>query len=156
MDAAQNIGEKAITKSVNFKIGGIDFNPSYIQAVLIVFLIFILLLTLARLRRMYVRWSLKGLFPSIFFGFIIVLVLEAFLFIGGKTLLTEILGWESAPRPISNVIDIGRAKLVKVLGTTDEVSASQSKDDDLDTLVKIYQTLPTSDADEFRSIICEP
>ncbi len=114
MDAARAIGQK-----LNFDIGKISFSPSYIQAGAIVVLLFLLILSLAQLRKHFVNWSLKGALFGVFFGFLFALILEGFLIIGGKTVLTEILGWRNAPKPLTNVIDAGRDKLVEVLGVTD-------------------------------------
>jgi len=43
----------------DFNIGHISFSLPYIQAALIVFLIFLLIVSLAQLRRHFVNWSAK-------------------------------------------------------------------------------------------------
>ncbi len=141
----------------DFKIGELIFAPSYIQAGAVVLLIFILILTLARLRRMYVNWSFAAAGSMLLIGFMLTLVLEGFLILSGRTLLTEILGWENAPKPLQNVLISGRTKFVEVMGVTDEIPASYAEDEpDLDDVVTRFQSLSPSDAREFRSLICEP
>lgn len=41
------------------------------------------------------------------------LIWEGFLLIGGKLAITEVVGWKNPPKPISIVLDNGRAKLIK-------------------------------------------
>lgn len=93
----------------------------------------------------------------LFWGFLLALILESFLIIGGRTLFTEILGWENAPKPILNALDAGRNKLVDVLGVTDEVPTSTAREDpNLDDVVSDFQSLSPDEAEEVRSIICQP
>src|SRR3989344_3611937 len=103
-------------ESIDLNFGGISFSPSLLQAGAIVALVFLLLLSVAQLRRHFIDWSVKGALFGIFIGFFLALILEGFLIIGGRTALTELLGWKSPPKPIANVLDAGRAKLVDVLG----------------------------------------
>lgn len=106
------------TKSFSLP-GGMAFEPTYLQAGLIVFLIFLLILMLGQLRHRMVNWQLKGLFPGLFLGFGLAIILEGFLIISGHTVVTGLLGWENAPKPISNALDAGKMKLVDVLGVSD-------------------------------------
>jgi hypothetical protein len=56
-------------KTIDLNFGNFSFSPSYIQAGGIVFLLFLLVLTLARVRRLYVKWNLSGASSMIFIGF---------------------------------------------------------------------------------------
>ena len=145
-------------RTFDFEVGSLGFAPTYWQAIAIVFLLFLLLWTLARLRRMLVGWSLgKSAYSMLFWGFLLTLILEGFLLIGGRTLLTEILGWKSAPKPILNALDVGRDKLVNVLGITDEIEATVAKENPTAAdAVKLYQSLPPEEAEKFQTMICEP
>ncbi|MFH1971695.1 MAG: hypothetical protein ABIJ05_04920, partial [Patescibacteria group bacterium] len=82
-----------LSQRLNFNIGNFSISPSYIQAGAIVLLLFILVLSLANLRRHFLNWSVRGSVFGIFMGFILALILEGFLIIGGRTVLTEIVGW---------------------------------------------------------------
>ena len=155
MDTAQQISEKVSVPVLNLKLGEFQFSPSYIQAGAIVFLLFLLVLTLARLRYMFVNWSLgKSGVAMLFWGFLLALILEGFLIIGGRTLFTEILGWENAPKPIVNILDAGRNKLVGVLGVTDEVPTLTAREDPtLYNVISDFQSLSPDEVEKARSII---
>ncbi|MGB6839265.1 MAG: hypothetical protein WBE27_03295 [Microgenomates group bacterium] len=93
----------------------------------------------------------------LFIGFLLALILEGFLILGGRTMLTEILGWENAPKPIKNALETGRARLVEVLGVTEEIPESYAEEQlDLYDIVTDFQRLAPDDAEKFRSMICEP
>lgn len=154
----QGVWEKLNVSSLSYKIGSLEFAPSYLQAGAIIFLSFLLILTLARLRHIYIHWSLgKTSMSMIFWGFLLAVVVEGFLLIGGRTLFTEILGWKSAPKPISNLLDIGRKKVVSVLGVTDEIPTSSAEmKPSLEELTNQYKSLTKDEARRFRENICSP
>lgn len=155
MDVASGIAQKAVTEGIEFQAFGLLFEPNYLQAGLIVFLLFVLLMTLARLRRMYVNWSLKGAWAMIGLGFFLALILEGFLLIGGRTMFTELLGWKDAPKPISTALEVGRGKLVDVLGVTEQVPSSFADSGvSSEQVVQAFQSLPPNDADTVKTIIC--
>lgn len=148
-----------INRSIGvYNIRGFYIEPTYWQAAAIVFLIFLLLLTLGRLRYMYVHWHVSKLsFSFIFYGFVFALILEGFLLLGERTLFTEILGWKNAPKPISTVLEVGRARLVSTLGVTDEIpSSSASESTTYQSVVSDYQGLSSEEMDMVKSFICEP
>lgn len=138
-----------IRQTFNLKLGNWDLTPEYWTAAAIVFLLFALVFSLARLRKMYVHWSLKGFVPQLLIGFVLALVLEGFLILGGKSLLTSILGWDNAPKPISTALDIGRTKLVNVLGVSDEAATPEG-------VVLDFQSLSSTERGVAKIQICEP
>ena len=105
--------------------GGMTIAPTYLHAGAIVFLIFLLILTLGQVRHRMINWELKGIIPGIMVGFVLAFILEGFLLISGKTLLAEVFGWKSPPKPLANFIDVGREQLVSVLGVQIEVDESK-------------------------------
>lgn len=142
-------------QKLDFDIGKIHISVPYIQAAAIILLIFILVLTLAQVRRHFFNWSAKGAVFGIFLGFLLALVLEGFLIIGGKTAITEILGWKNAPKPIVNVLDMGRSRLVNVLGLNDEIPISAAKSGfTAKDLVVFFQNLNPTEAEKAKKIIC--
>lgn len=155
MNAAQ-----ALFGKFNFNFGSYSFSPSYLQAGAIVVLLFLLLISLASLRRHMLDWSIKGALFGFFFGFLMALILEGFLIVGGKTALTEVLGWKNAPKPIVNAIDIGRSKLADVLGITNQIPQSNAKEAAIKTsfgsFVEKFQTLTPTDAKKVKALICTP
>lgn len=112
-----NIIEGAF-KTFTFKVGSLTISPNYIEAVLIVLLIFMLLFAMARMHRLFIDWSFKGAAMGVLVGFVLALVIEGFFIVGGSTFLTRTLGWKNAPKPVQNVLDAGRAQFIKVLGAS--------------------------------------
>ena len=150
--------EKALAPSFDYQIGDLNFAPSYFQAVAIVFLLFLLVLSFARLRRIYVHWSLKGASSMIFLGFAIAIIVEGFLLLGGRTVLTELLGWENAPKPISTALDEGRGRLIDVLGdTAGEIPMSEASEHlTSERVYDFYQMMTDEEKVSFEEMVCTP
>ena len=152
MDISQLFSQK-----VNLNLGNIKVSPSYIQAGVIIVLLFFLVLSLANLRRHFLRWSVKGSIFGVFWGFILALILEGFLIIGGRTVLTEIVGWKNAPKPLVNVLDAGKEKLVEVLGITDSIPSSYAEDPiNYEDVLDDFRKLDVNETQKVKSIICKP
>jgi hypothetical protein len=144
-------------KTFTLTLGKFSLPVSYIQAGVIVLLLFILVLTMAQFRRHFIEWSFKGGIVGLFFGFLLALILEGFLIIGGKTALTEVLGWKNAPKPIQVALDSGRGKLVQVLGVQDEIPVSSAKENvTVESAVETLQSLNPTDMKKVKSLICQP
>jgi len=143
--------------SFNFKLGGLYFAPTYIQAATIVFLLFILVLTLAQVRRHFMSWSIKGGLFGLFFGFLLALILEGFLLIGGRTAITELLGWKNPPKPVSVALDAGKDKLINVLGENTQIDLSKAESPvNSEAVIKIFESLNVDQANKVRQEICKP
>ncbi len=142
---------KFLNKSLGiYTVRGLEVEPTYWQAITIVILLFLLVFVLARMRYLYIHWNLgKSAIAFLFWGFLLALIVEAFLVISGKTLFTTVLGWNSAPKPISTLIDISRKELVPVLGSTDEISSKE-------VVISKYNELSESDANEVKDLLCKP
>lgn len=144
-------------KSFNLNLGKFTIPVPYWQAAAIVFLIFVLILTMARFRRHYVDWSLKGGVFGIFFGFLLALILEGFLLIGGKTAITEVLGWKNPPAPIAHVLDAGRNQLINVLGIKTQIPTSYAKNESsVQNAMDVVQSLNPSDLTKVKNLLCAP
>jgi hypothetical protein len=151
-----NIG-KLLVGQFNLRIGSFSLPVSYLQAALVVFLIFLLVLVMAQFRRHFVDWSVKGALFGIFFGFLLALILEGFLIIGGRTALTGVLGWKNAPAPISLALDAGRNKLIQVLGIKDQIPASYAQGNTtVAGAVEFLQSLNPADIKKVKTIFCQP
>ncbi|KKQ97437.1 MAG: hypothetical protein UT24_C0008G0053 [Candidatus Woesebacteria bacterium GW2011_GWB1_39_12] len=150
---------KILNKSFGtYNIRGFYIEPTYWQAAAIVFLLFLLLLTFARLRYIYVHWHLdKPSLSMIFWGFLLALILEGFLLLSGRTMLTEILGWKNAPKPISTALDATRTKLVKVLGVTEEIPESAADEKPTkQSVTQDFESLSSDDKEQVVDFICKP
>ena len=148
---------QVLFQTFNLSLGNFTFSPSFIQAGAVVLLLFFLLIVLATMRRHFIDWSFKGALFGLFFGFLLALILEGFLIIGGRTAITEILGWENAPKPLVNAIDVGREKLVNVLGVSEEIPYSVAKENPtMDDAIEVFQGLSPEDSRRVKSLICVP
>ena len=146
--------DSAIAPRWNYKItDNLYFSPGYFHAIAIVLLLFLLVLTFARLRRMYVHWSLKGSVGMITVGFVLALVLEGLLILSGKTILSGLFGWESAPKPISTVLDSGRQQLAKSIGEGEVLEASTAATS-AESVVANYQSLSPQEQEKAAGLIC--
>jgi len=147
----------AAFKSFNFQLGNLNIATNYFQAIAIVILLFLLVLAIAQMRRRFVDWHLNGAMGGVAFGFFLALLIEGLLLVGGKTVITEVLGWKSAPKPISNALEAGRGKLVDVLGVTDQVPISNaSEKPTIGGIMQSYNELSASEQDSLQSILCVP
>ena len=93
----------------------LNFSTNDSKAILVVVLIFFVLLLLAKMSRSYIEWYSTGWFIWLFLGFFLAVFIEGILLVGGKTIFTEVLRMQSAPRPIQNFIDSSRINLTRVL-----------------------------------------
>lgn len=145
-----------INRTFPLKIRNFDIEPTYWQAFTIVFLIFLLVLTFARVRYLYVHWSLgKQSLSFLFWGFMIALILEGFVIISGRTLLTEVFGWKNAPKPLSTALDAGREKLVDVLGVTDEIpNASAKQSISSESVIEDFESLSSNESVKVINALC--
>lgn len=138
-----------IIQSASGFFESISIAPTYIQAGAIVFLLFLLVVSLAQFRQHFVKWSMKGGLVGLFFGILLTLILEGFLLISGHTALTGVLGWKTAPKPISTALDMGKEKLTNVLGVGTDNPTSND-------VITIMQSLPPSEISKIKAIICTP
>lgn len=146
-----NLWSTIVSFFKNFSIA-----PTYLKFVAIIVLVFLLVVVLAGFRKHYVKWSMKGGLIGLFFGFLLTLLLEGFLLISGRTAITEVLGWRNAPKPIKTALDLGRSKLVDVLGVTDEIPKSNAYENPtVNDAVEVIQSLNPADIKKIKTIICD-
>ena len=141
-----------------YNIHGVSIEPNYWQAGVIILLLFLLVFTLARVRFLYIHWSLgKGSLSFLFYGFLLALIVEGFLVLNGRTLLTQVLGWQNAPKPIGTALDVGRQKLVDVLGSQSEIPDSNAQMlNSYEKVLSDYKSLQSGEKDKVKTDICTP
>ena len=146
---------KTAAGNFNINLGKISLPIPYWQAIAVAVLVFFLIFMLAKYRRHTADWSLKGAVFGVFFGFLLALILEGFLIIGGRTALTSVLGWKNPPPQIASVLDTGREKLVQVLGITSPIPSSFAKDSpSVQGAIEVLQSLNPDDSEKVRVIFC--
>jgi len=149
---------KYLTQAFNLNLGKYTISVVFWQVAAIVFLLFLLVLSMAQFRRHYVDWGLKGAAFGIFFGFLLALTIEGFLIVGGKTALTEFLGWKNAPLPLQMALDSGKKQLIKVLGIdTVAIPASLANETlSVQDAVGALQSMNPADLKKVKNLICQP
>jgi hypothetical protein len=148
---------KFLLDQFNLNLGKSSLPVTYMEVGGVAILLFILVLIFAQFRRHYVDWSLKGAVFGIFIGFLVALTLEGFLIIGGKTALTEVLGWKNPPAPISLALDAGRTKLIQVLGVESQIPSSLAKESPtVQGAIELLQSLSPGDIKKVKTIFCQP
>lgn len=135
--------------------GGWVFAPNWIHAGAIVLLIFLTIFMFGRMRHLYVGWSIKGVLPGVFFGFVLALILEAFFILAGRTVVTELLGWKNPPKPISVALDFGRERIGETLGAASVPKSIAGTSDVLDIVGQVGQLTPDERL-ELESYVCRP
>lgn len=144
MNAWQSFVDKFLNFTDNFSIA-----PTYLKAGSLVFLIFLLVISLAQFRHHFVRWSFKGGLMGLFFGFLFTILIEGFLIVSGNTFLTAVFGWRDPPKPFKTAIELGRERLTNVLGTkTEELEAKDA--------MTVLQSLNPDEIKKIKAIICTP
>lgn len=138
----------------NFNLpNGFTFQPTYIQAGLVVFLIFLLVLTLGSLRHRMNHWQMKGAIPGVAFGFLLAIIIEGILLVSGGTIITKTLGWRNPPKPVALALDQGKSKLTDVLGVS-EIS-NQTEEITPTQVISGIKDLSPSEYDSIVRLICE-
>lgn len=146
-----------VSENFNIDFLHIDFSSGSWKAIAIVVLLFALVFAMANFRRHMIDWSLKGAVFGVFFGFLFALILEGFLIVGGKTALTEVLGWKNAPKPLQLAIDSGRNQLLDVLGVSTQIPSSVAKENiETDDVVDVLQSLNPTQMNQVKALICKP
>lgn len=148
----------ANTPLPSFTVYGVDVYPTYWEAATIVLLIFLLIFTLARMRYLYVHWHLsKTSLAMMFWGFVLTVILEGFLWLSGRTVLTTMLGWKNPPKPVAATLTTGREHLREVLGETAEIDSAKAKDPPTyQSVVFDYKELSDSDKETVQKFVCKP
>ncbi len=142
MESVSYFFQPVISFFKNFSVA-----PTYIQAGAIIVLLFLLVMSMAQFRHHFVKWSLKGGLVGLFFGVLFTLLIEGFLLINGHTVLTSMLGWDNAPKPIGTALDIGKQKLTNVLGVSSDNPTAKD-------VITVMQSLNPEEVKKLKSIVC--
>lgn len=138
-------------KTFSFQVGNYTVTPAVWQAVAVVFLLFLLVITMASVRRHFLEWTVRGAGMGVLLGFLLALIIEGLFLLGGRTVLTEAFAWKNAPKPISVALDAGRNRMREVLGDSTEVPISHASD-----IQSLIDELPEEELQNLRAQICEP
>lgn len=146
-----------VSRTFPLTIFGLEIEPTYWQAAVIIFLLFLLVFTLARIRYLYVHWSLgSSAWAMLLWGFLLALVLEGLILVSGKTILMSVFGWRNPPQPVDILLSTGREKFIQVLGVEDEAKKNQNLKTNYQTVVLDFRSLPEEERKKAKVFICEP
>lgn len=144
MNSVQSLLSKIGSYFNNIYISG-----NYVQAGVILILLFVLVLSLAKVRSHFVKGSLNGGVVGLVFGIIFTLIVEGFLLLNGQTALMTVFGWKNAPKPFSTALEIGKDKFKTVLGVS--TTNPTTKD-----AISVIQSLDPNEITKIKAIICTP
>ena len=141
-----------------YKIGNLNIDATYWQVGAIILLVFLLVFTLARLRYLYVHWSIsKGSLAMLFWGFILAVIVEGFFMLSGRTIFTQVLGIRNVPKPFSTALDLGRSRVENVLGTQASIPSSNASSKlNSDQMYSLYKGMDSAEAQKLQQVICTP
>lgn len=135
--------------------GGFVFSPTYLQAGVVVLCLFLFIFAFGLMQRHQTQLTMKGIVPGIALGFTLALLIEAILLVGGKTVITELLGWKDAPKPISSAIEISRSHFVEVLGVNSSVPEGNAQNKlGTDGIMQSYEELSEKEKKSLQKLIC--
>jgi hypothetical protein len=156
-NAAQDALQK-VPSEIPIHVGGVAFSAQAWQVGAIVILLFLLVFTMASMRHHFLEWTIKGAGFGVVLGFVLALVLEGFLLLGGRTALTEVFAWKNAPKPVAQVLDNSRERFRQVLGESTEIPQIKASGprSTIDTALDQYRELSPVEAEEFVNKICAP
>lgn len=154
-------------ENIYFKLGetiaeiplpqGLVFAPNWFHAGAIVLLLFLMVVLFGRMRHLYVGWSIKGLMPGIMFGFALALILEALFILAGRTVFTELLGWENPPKPIAVALDFGKEKVEKTLGASSSVPTLKASDvNTAESVMSVVVSMEEIEKQKLQRLFCKP
>jgi len=151
----------------------IDFNPElilynlyplferlakspYLKIILVVVLSFVLLLVLARTRKVFIEHALHGGVFGFILGMVLMLMIDLVIIAGlaDKTKLQKITSGEAGPEIVKEVALSGLVNLSKVLGAQTILPARRSltaKD-----IISDFLSLSDSEAEKVRDLLCPP
>lgn len=137
---------------------GFSFSPSFLQAAIIVVLVFLLAITLGFARQHMLTWSFKGAHFGFLFGIIFILILEAIFLVGGRTALFEASSNQRIPPNLRSFVEQGRKNLVGVLGlSVEQIPPTVAQEEpSAQSIIEGFQTLSPDQAQTVRSAICQP
>ena len=148
---------------------GISFGESSLRTLFILAGVFLLLVLLGLTRKHLLGYSFKGGYAGFGLGVIFTLVIEILLLLGGRTLLTESLGWKDAPPALTETFDRGKEEVAKDLGVekasdleigfstaSDSASSQRENFDNAESFLSSYQKLTPLEAGKVKSRVCAP
>lgn len=132
-----------------------SFGP-YLKIILIVALVFLLVLVMARTRKIFIEHALHGGIFGIVIGILLMLIIDLIILAGlaDKSKLQKITSGEAGPEIMKEIAFSGMTNLSRVLGSQTiirprKVSTAQE-------LINDFLGLPDEEATKVRDLLCPP
>ena len=128
----------------------------YLKIIFIVFFAFIMVLTLARTRKIFIKSSLHGLHYGIIVGILVMLVVDLIIIAGlsDKEKLQKIVSGEVGPEIMKEIAFSGLTNLTQVLGS--QTIIAPRKVMTAKELINDFLGLPDEEATKVRDLLCPP
>lgn len=132
--------------------------PSVKQIGIIALGIFFFLLLFGLARHHMLEWSLKGAYFGIFLGIILTLVIEAFLLVGGRTLIVAAVKNEKTPQVVRIFLQKNMMELAESLAGEPKTlgAAGEQKTLSPNEVVNNFSLLSPNDQSRVQQRICAP
>jgi len=128
----------------------------YLKIIFVVFFAFIMILALARTKKLFIKSSLHGLHYGIIIGILIMLVVDLIIIAGlsDKSKLQKITSGEAGPEIIKEIAFSGMTNLSQVLGA--QTIIAPRKVMTAKELINDFLGLPDDEATKVRNLLCPP
>ena len=128
----------------------------YLKIIFVVLFSFIIVLTLARTRKLFIKSSFQGLNHGIIIGILIMLVVDLIILAGlsDKSKLEKIVSGEAGPEIIKEIAFSGMTNLSQVLGS--QTIIAPRKVMTAKELINDFLGLPDDEATKVRDLLCPP
>ena len=128
----------------------------YLKIIFVVLFSFIIVLTLARTRKLFIKSSFQGLNHGIIIGILIMLVVDLIILAGlsDKSKLEKIVSGEAGPEIIKEIAFSGMTNLSQVLGS--QTIIAPRKVMTAKELINDFLGLSDDEATKVRDLLCPP
>lgn len=131
------------------------FGP-YLQIIIAVLLAFIIVLVLARTRKLFVQSSFRGAWFGLAIGIFLMILVDLIIIVGlsDKSKLERLASGEAGPEIVKEIAFSGMTNLSQILGS--QVVISRQRSLTAKELINDFLSMPESEAEKVRDLLCPP
>lgn len=128
----------------------------YLKLIIVFGLLFFFVVLLGLVRKHIFQISLKGAVFGFVLGIILMILLDLIILFGisDKEKLKRLISGENRPEMAAEVITSGVSNLTRVLGVSTTVVNKNQKPKNVEEVISDYLSLPQSDAQKFKNLLC--
>lgn len=136
---------------------GVSIPPGILQVALIGTGVFLFTLLLGLARHHMLAWSIKGAWFGFLLGMVLLLILEGFLLVGGKTAISELVKNKRTPENVRVFLEKNMTELAQSLSNNPKaLGASTKSGNPSASFVSQFENLPRGEQDAVKEEICQP